>query len=133
MHELFQQQPPALGNQYVDDYVLRSFLHRALAPKVLEQTTPELPAMGELAGGELYQLQLTDRCNEPALTQWDAWGTRIDQITLSPLWQRAAGLAAEYGLVALPYEQQYGPASRLVQFALAYLFHPSTDVYTCPL
>jgi len=35
--------------------------------------------------------------------------------------------------VALPYEQPYGAASRLVQFALAYLFHPSTDVYTCPL
>jgi acyl-CoA dehydrogenase len=133
MHELFQQQPPTLANQYTDDRVLRSFLLRTLTPAVLEQIAPQLSSMGELAGGELYQLQLADRCNEPALTQWDAWGTRIDRITISPLWQRAAGLAAEYGLVALPYEQPYGSASRLIQFALAYLFHPSTDVYTCPL
>src|SRR5688572_1358462 len=100
MHELFQQQPPALANQYADDRVLRSFLLRTLKPAVLDQIAPELSSMGDLAGGELYQLQLADRCNEPALTQWDAWGTRIDRITISPLWQRAAGLAAEYGLVA---------------------------------
>ncbi len=133
MPDLFQQPAPTLGNQYADDRVLRSFLRRALAPDALAAAAPALERMGELAGGELYRLQLADRRNEPLLTQWDAWGERIDQIELSPLWQRAARLAAEYGLVALPYEQPYGAASRLVQFALAYLFHPSTDVYTCPL
>jgi acyl-CoA dehydrogenase len=133
MHALFQQQPPILANQYADDRVLQSFLRRALAPDTLQQAAPQLSSLGEQAGGELYRLQLADRRNEPTLTQWDAWGERIDQITLSPLWQRAAQLAAEYGLVALPYDQTYGPASRIVQFALAYLFHPSTDVYTCPL
>ena len=132
MHELFQQQPPALDNQYTDDRVLRSFLQRALGPALI-QVEPELASMGELAGGELYRMQLADRRNEPTLTQWDAWGERIDRIEVSPLWERAARIAAEYGLVALPYERPHGPVSRLVQFALAYLFHPSTDVYTCPL
>jgi len=133
IQDLFQQPAPSLGNQYVEDRVLRSFLQRALAPDALAAVTPDLERMGELAGGELYRLYLADRRNEPLLTQWDAWGERVDRIELSPLWQRAARLAAEYGLVALPYEQSYGAASRLVQFALAYLFHPSTDVYTCPL
>ena len=105
MHEPFQQQPPTLANQYADDRVLCSFLHRALPPTVLAQVAPELLTMGDRAGGELYRLQLADRCNEPTLTQWDAWGERVDHIALSPLWQRAAHLAAEYGLVALPYEQ----------------------------
>lgn len=133
MHTLFQQEPPELGNQYVDDRVLRGFLRRALGPALLEQYEPELAQMGDLAGGELYRLQLADRLNEPRLTHWDAWGRRVDTIELSPLWQRAAGLAAEHGLVALPYERAHGHSSRLLQFALAYLFHPSTDVYTCPL
>ncbi len=133
MHELFQQQPPALGNQYADDRALRSLLRRALAPETLAMVEPELAHMGELAAGELYRLQLADRRNEPVLTQWDAWGERVDRIELSPLWQRAARIAAERGLVALAYERPHGAASRLVQFALAYLFHPSTDVYTCPL
>ncbi len=133
MYEPFQQQPPNLVNQYADDRVLRSFLHRVLPAAVLAQVAPELMTMGDRAGGELYRLQLADRRNEPTLTQWNAWGERVDEIELSPLWRRAAHLAAEYGLVALPYEQTYGPTSRLIQFALAYLFHPSTDVYTCPL
>ncbi len=133
MPDLFQQQPPCLGNQYHADRVLCSFLRRVLPPAVHAAAEPDLVALGEQAGGELYRLQLDDRRNEPQLTQWDAWGERVDRIELSPLWQRAARLAATYGLVALPYEQPYGAASRLVQFALAYLFHPSTDVYTCPL
>lgn len=133
MEELFRQQAPEPGNQYTDDRVLRSYLRRALAPEVLARVEPELHAMGALAGGELYRMQLADRRNEPVLTQWDAWGERIDQIELTPLWRYVAPIAATYGLVALPYERPYGAASRLVQFALAYLFHPSTDVYTCPL
>lgn len=133
MIELFHQPPPTLGNQYTDDRVLRSFLRRALPRDVLAQVEPDLITMGELAGGELYRLHLADRLNEPVLTQWDAWGERIDHIEVSPLWKRAARLAAEYGLVALPYERTFGALSRIVQFALVYLFHPSTDVYTCPL
>lgn len=129
----FNQTPPRLGNQYDTDHLLRSYLRRHLPADVLAQTESSLREMGELAGGELYQMQLADRLNEPLLTQWNAWGERIDRIEVTPLWQRAERLAAEYGIVAAAYEGAYGPFDRLYQFALAYLFHPSTDVYTCPL
>jgi alkylation response protein AidB-like acyl-CoA dehydrogenase len=129
----FQQQPPTLGNQYLDDPVLQSYLRRVLPPDVLREVEPKLNEMGELAGGELYQMQLADRLNEPRLTQWDAWGNRIDQIELTPLWRRAEKIAAEHGLVATAYEQRQGRFSRVVQCALAYLFTPSTDIYSCPL
>ncbi|GAB4267453.1 MAG: hypothetical protein Kow0080_09590 [Candidatus Promineifilaceae bacterium] len=129
----FNQTPPTLGNQYDDDVVLQAYLKRVLPPDVLADVLPSLRQMGEIAGGELYQLQLADRLNEPVLTQWDAWGNRIDQIEVTPLWQKAEKLAAEFGLVAAAYEQEYGRFSRIYQFALAYLFHPSSDVYTCPL
>lgn len=129
----FNQPPPALGNQYDDDRVLQSYLKRVLPPDILREIEPSLHDMGHLAGDELYYLQLADRLNEPTLTQWDAWGNRIDHIELTPLWQRAEQLAAEYGVVAAAYEGNYGPFDRVYQFALAYLFHPSTDVYTCPL
>ena len=36
-------------------------------------------------------------------------------------------------MVATAYERRHGSLSRLHQFALAYLFAPSTDVYSCPL
>ena len=129
----FNQPPPELGNQYDEDRVLQSYLKRILPSEVLTEIEPSLREMGALAGGELYALQLADRLNEPTLTQWDAWGNRIDHIEVTPLWQRAGRLAAEFGLVAAGYEGTYGHFSRIHQFALAYLFHPSSDVYTCPL
>jgi alkylation response protein AidB-like acyl-CoA dehydrogenase len=129
----FFQEPPVLGNQYTRDRVLRSYLTRALPPEVLRAIEPALQTMGELCGGALYERQLADRLNEPTLTQWDAWGHRLDRVEVSPLWKVAARIAAEQGLVATAYERAHGEHSRVHQFALAHLFHPSTDVYTCPL
>ncbi len=131
--ESFNQPPPQLGNQYDEDRVLRAYLQRHLPGGVLAAIEPELQAMGQMAGGELYQMQLADRLNEPTLIQWDAWGERMDRIEVSPLWQRAERLAAEAGIVAAAFEPTYGRFARTHQFALTYLFHPSTDVYTCPL
>ncbi len=129
----FIQSPPTLGNQYTADRALRSYLARVLPADMLGEIEPALGAMGERAGGELYRFQLADRENEPTLTQWSAWGARIDRIEVSPLWQEARRLAAEQGLVALAYERQHGALSRVHQFALVYLFTPSTDLYSCPL
>jgi alkylation response protein AidB-like acyl-CoA dehydrogenase len=129
----FIQTPPRLGNQYADDRVLRSYLARTLSPDALDAARPALERMGALAGGELYAQQLAERDREPVLVQWDAWGNRVDRIELTPLWRRAEELAAREGLVALAYEAPLGWHSRVLQFALVYLFTPSTDVYACPL
>ena len=129
----FQQSPPSLGNQYEDDRVLRSYLARVLPETMLSEIEPSLREMGRLAGGELYQMQLADRLNEPTLTQWDAWGNRIDTVEVTPLWREAERIAVDYGLVATAYEQRHGSLSRVHQCALAYLFTPSTDIYSCPL
>ena len=131
--EIFVQPGPRLGNEYADDWILRSYLQRALPGDMLARIDPELTEMGRLAGGELFEMQLADRLDEPALVQWDSWGNRVDRIELTPLWRRAEELAVKFGLTAIPYERRHGRYSRLHQFALVYLFHPSTDVFTCPL
>ena len=129
----FQQTPPALGNQYEDDRVLRSYLSRVLPSDMRRKIEGSLAEMGRLAGADLYEFQVADRLNEPRLTQWDAWGNRIDRIELTPLWREAERIAAEHGVVATAYEQKHGSFSRVHQCALAYLFTPSTDIYSCPL
>jgi acyl-CoA dehydrogenase len=129
----FIQATPELGNQYLDDRVLRSYLARTLPEDVLADIEPGLIEMGELAGSELSRLQLADRKNEPTLTQWDAWGQRIDHIEVSPLWREAERISAEHGLVAIAHECKHGVFSRVHQFALVYLFAPSSDLYVCPL
>ena len=130
---LFTQAAPELGNQYRDDPLLAGWLRRALPADVLRSVEPELEELGGVAGGDLYRLQLADRLNEPSLTQWDAWGNRVDLLEVSPLWREAERLTVKHGLVATAYEASLGRHARIAQFAKVYLFHPSSDVYTCPL
>jgi acyl-CoA dehydrogenase len=131
---LFTQAPPTLGNQFDDDPLLGSWLQRTLPSSLLDGgLRDELRELGGLAGGELYRLQLADRLNEPVLTQWDPWGNRIDEVVITPLWREAERLVARHGLIATGYDPALGRQGRLAQFLKVYLFHPSSDVYTCPL
>lgn len=128
----FNQPPPELGNQWDEDRALRTLLARHIPREHLAEMTPSLERMGGIAA-EFLPLQLRDRENEPVHTQWGAWGERIDHIELTEVWKRAELIAAEEGVVATAYERKHGRYSRLHQFALAYLFGPATDVYSCPL
>ncbi|HEY5933124.1 MAG TPA: acyl-CoA dehydrogenase family protein, partial [Kofleriaceae bacterium] len=125
----FFQEPPHLGNQFDDDPMLPSWLARFLPD---EGVTSELRALGDVAV-ECYGKQLADRTNEPTLTQWDAWGHRIDRIEVSPLWREAQVLAAKHGMVAAAYEPRLGARARIHQFAIVHVLAPSLDVYSCPL
>lgn len=129
----FFQSPPTLGNQFDDDRQLIEYTARVLPQDVMNAVRDEYRELGELSGGRLYRAQLTELDIEPTLTQWDAWGHRVDRIDVSPLWREAQVLAAERGLVAAGYETTFGPWARVHQFVLNYLLGPSTDTYACPL
>jgi acyl-CoA dehydrogenase len=125
----FFQEPPRLANQFDDDPMLPSWIARHVGQ---EEVATELRALGELTV-EYHGKQLADRLNEPVLTQWDAWGNRIDRIEVSPLWHEAQVLAARHGMVAAGYDGTYGAHARTHQFAIVHVLAPSLDVYSCPL
>ena len=129
----FFQTPPELGNQFDEDRMLKGYLARRLPGDAKPTIERELHEMGAVSSGELYQSILKDGTTEPELTQWDAWGNRIDHIELNAHWKRARVIAAERGVVATAYENKSGEFSRMHQFALAFLFEPSSGVYSCPL
>jgi alkylation response protein AidB-like acyl-CoA dehydrogenase len=129
----FLQEPPSLGNPFTTDGALRSCLRRLLPADLYAEVEPSLVEMGDLSAGRLFELQQRYRGCEPQLRSWDPWGRRVDSIEVTPLWQEAARVAAELGVVAAAYERKHGAYSRIHQFALAYLFDGSTEVYTCPL
>jgi len=129
----FFQNGPTLGNQYDDDVLLRELLARRLPEDVRRAIEPSLVEMGGLAAGRLFELSQHARGEEPTLVSHDAWGRRVDEIRVPAAWKEYARVAAEHGLVAIPYEREQGPWSRMHQFALLYLFAPSSSVYTCPL
>ena len=128
----FFQEPPRLGNQFDDDPLLPSWIARHIPEEHRGAITSELHELGDVAV-EYYGKQLLDRENEPVLTQWDAWGKRIDRIDVSPLWIEAQKLAARTGMVAAGYEARLGKHARTHQFAIVHVLAPSLDVYGCPL
>lgn len=133
MTSVFVQDGPRLENTYTGNELLRTYLAWKLGPELLASMEAQFVELGELAAGALLEQQRAERDSEPTLTQWDAWGGRIDRIEITPLWREAERLAVRLGLTAIPYERKEGPWSRTRQFALVHLFHPVTDVYSCPL
>lgn len=112
--------------------MLRNFLTAALPPDALAAIEPDLEAFGDLAAA-LQAGQEEDRLNEPRLVSFDPWGARVDRIEMTPHWRACERVAAERGLVATAYERKAGAFSRLHQAALIHMFHPVSEVYTCPL
>jgi acyl-CoA dehydrogenase len=128
----FSQVAPRLQNTYMQDTLLRESLDR-IAGEMHSREQPSLTELGELAAGPLFDLAMKDRNDAPVLTNFDAWGNRVDHIELSNLWKQAQPIATTFGLVASAYEGTYGELARVHQFALIHLFHASSGFATCPL
>jgi acyl-CoA dehydrogenase len=129
----FYQAPPEVENPFADPGPLREHLRRVLPADVFRGMEPSLLSMAQLAAGELHDLAVRHRLDEPTWTPWDAWGNRVDRVEVNRAWERYASVAAESGLVATAYERAHGEWSRLHQFALVALFAPFSQTYTCPL
>lgn len=128
----FTQEPPSLGNQYDDDPAFRALLARRLPADVRRAIEPELRELGHEVVA-WWAAQVAQHAMEPRHVPFDAWGNRIDAVELSDFWRRAPALAARWGLVAAGYEPRFGAHARVHQFALAYLFTASSEIYSCPL
>jgi acyl-CoA dehydrogenase len=131
----FFQDPPRLRDEWADDLALRRYLERVLPEDVRAEVEPELAEMGQLAATTLKDDsdRMDRRENEARLRPFDAWGNRVDDVETSEVWRRIAEVAHRRGVVATAYERAHGEHSRVHQFALAYLYSPSSALYSCPL
>ncbi len=129
------QDPPRLRDEWQDDLALHRLLERTLPPQVRAEVEPSLAEMGRLAATDLkaWSDEMDRRDHEPTLEPFDAWGNRIDQVRTHPTWQRIADIAHTHGVIATAYERAHGEYSRIHQFALAYLYSPSSALFNCPL
>lgn len=128
----FIQSAPYLANQYSTDRVLRSWLAYTLPSAVRGAIEADLEALGAHAANAWIEARTRTVC-EPVLTQWDAWGRRIDHIESTPVWQQGTAMTARYGLVAAGHDSTHGEYARCDQFARVYLHHIASEFYTCPL
>jgi putative acyl-CoA dehydrogenase len=132
MSEFFQD-PPALGNQYDDDALLRAFLRWRLPPKMLAEIEPDLQRLGHRAVTDILALGEAANVSQPRHVPYDGWGHRVDRIETSDAWHELDHISATEGIVATAYERTHGAHSRIDQFARLYLFAPSSALYSCPL
>ncbi|MCO5142521.1 MAG: acyl-CoA dehydrogenase family protein [Oligoflexia bacterium] len=129
----FYQIGPELKNQFSSDSLLQDTMARLLPPDLVQEIALDLARFGERAATDIYQHSLEAERQEPELVSYDPWGRRIDQIKVSPSWDKLKDISAEEGLIAIGYERKQKEFSRLYQFAKLYLFHSSSAFFSCPL
>jgi len=129
----FLQNVPQLTNEFTDDRFLKDYLQAFLPEDVLADITPDLERFGKLVATDCIRWAREAETNPPTLTQFDAFGRRVDEIKVSQGWLELERVAAEDGLVAIGYERKQGEHSRLYQFVKLYLYTASSAIYTCPL
>ena len=107
----FLQDPPQLADPWTGDRVLRGWLDWRLSSARRAVLVPHLEALAAHALEAYRERQITPR-REPVLTQWDAWGVRVDRIALTPAWERGAGITTRHGLLWAGHEDTADGAAR---------------------
>ncbi|KAL6080169.1 putative very long-chain specific acyl-CoA dehydrogenase mitochondrial-like [Balamuthia mandrillaris] len=129
----FLQDPPRLGNQYLEDNVLREILQRIVPAEVLDKIEPDLQSFGDRVVHECAAHAKNVTRYPPKLVNYDGWGRRLDEIQIGEGWFRLNDVSAEEGLIAIPYERRHGEWSRVHQIAKVHMFAPYSALYSCPL
>jgi alkylation response protein AidB-like acyl-CoA dehydrogenase len=126
----FVQDAPRLAHPFRDDRVLNAWLGSRLPADRLAAMRPDLDALGDYAMMAWERRGRTPR-TEPILTQWDAWGSRVDRIALTPAWEEGPGLTTKHAVLAAGHGDS--PWARVEEFARVYLYHVASEFYCCPL
>ncbi|MCW0202521.1 MAG: acyl-CoA dehydrogenase family protein [Rhodanobacter thiooxydans] len=126
----FLQDPPQLPHPYRSDRSLRALLDRTLPAERRAALDVDMDALGDYALMAWQRACSTTR-RKPVLTQWDAWGQRVDRIELTPAWQEGAAMTTRHAVLAAGHADS--EHARLEEFARVYLYHLASEFYTCPL
>ncbi len=126
----FLQDAPQLAHPWHDDRLLHALLDRALPASRREALDGDLAALGDYAQMTWQRVSQSTR-RKPVLTQWDAWGQRVDRIELTTAWQEGPRITTQHAVLASGHADS--EHARLEEFARVYLYHVASEFYTCPL
>jgi len=126
----FLQDAPQLAHPYRNDRLLLALLDRTLPDARRAELDADLDALGDYAQMAWSRVAATSR-RKPVLTQWNAWGERVDRIELTTAWQEGVQLTTRHAVLAAGHANS--EHARLEQFARVYLYHIASEFYCCPL
>src|SRR6185503_19659213 len=99
----FLQDAPQLPHPWRSDRLLHALLERALPAARRNALDADLDALGDYALLAWQRAAVTTR-RKPVLTQWDAWGRRVDHIELTETWQEGPDVATYHAVLASGHE-----------------------------
>ncbi len=126
----FLQDAPQLPHPWRDEQRLHALLDRVLPASRRPTLDVDLHALGDYAY-DSWQRAAHNTRSKPILTQWGAWGERIDRIELTTTWREGAHITTVHSVLSAGHgDSEY---ARLEEFARVYLYHVASEFYTCPL
>ncbi|KAJ7643232.1 acyl-CoA dehydrogenase NM domain-like protein, partial [Mycena rosella] len=123
--------PPPNEHPYLADPVLPSLLKRILPESVLDEVEPDLTRLGH----DLINVvrPLASKVQLPTLTQYNAWGERVDLLQTSEGWGALKTIATKEGYLSNAYERKHHEYSRVYMFSKCMLMTGDFHVIMCPL
>lgn len=129
----FFQSPPVIPNQFHDDEAIRRGLRLFLPHTVRESIASDMSNFGDkVLSPQILAWVLDAERNAPYVKQFDSWGRRRDELVTSEGWRNLQTLGIAEGMVAIPYENQFGEYSRVYHFAKYALWCGSAAWVNCP-
>ncbi|KAK3365807.1 hypothetical protein B0T24DRAFT_636834 [Lasiosphaeria ovina] len=131
----FFQQLPVLKNQFHDDASLQRVAKLFLPASLLDHIGPETAQLGDhVLSQDIFDHVTDAEKNQPYLrgNGRDAFGNPKSELVVTEGWKRLQDFGFEKGVVALNYDTDYGPYTRLVQFMRCHLWGASCANTLCP-
>ncbi|OJJ55024.1 hypothetical protein ASPSYDRAFT_158720 [Aspergillus sydowii CBS 593.65] len=128
--------PAPLANSYTSDPSLRRILDWYLSAQHLTTLEPQLVRLGgEAVSEQIREWSADAEKNQPYVKGHNVWGERydVDKLVTTEGWKRLTKWGGGHGVVALGYEPTYGRERRLAQYAVNYLYSPSSGLASCPI
>ncbi|KAL4865499.1 hypothetical protein BDV12DRAFT_174455 [Aspergillus spectabilis] len=128
--------PAPLENTYTSDPTLRRILEWYVPPRHLTNLEPQLIRLGDEAiSPQVREWSADAERNQPYVKSYDVWGGRydVDKLVTSEGWKQLGRWGGSHGVVSLGYEDTYGTERRLAQYAVNYLYSPSSGLASCPI
>ncbi|KAH8423760.1 putative acyl-CoA dehydrogenase [Aspergillus melleus] len=125
-----------LGNTYTTDSSLQRVISWYLPSSTFDNVQSQLTRLGaEAVSDEIRQWSADAERHQPYVKSYNVWGQKYDydRLITSEGWKQLGKWGARHGVVALGYEPTYGAERRLVQYAVNYLYSPSSGLYSCPI
>ncbi|KAJ5803658.1 uncharacterized protein N7503_006108 [Penicillium pulvis] len=129
-------EPAPLENTYASDPSLKRALEWYVPSAILQSVEPKFTQLGGEAVSEQVREWTADaERNQPYVKSHNVWGKRYDydRLITTEGWKQLGHWGARRKVVSAGYDPALGMHRRTVQYALNYLYAPSSGLYSCPI